>query len=215
MKAEAKDLKARGMVMLGHVFPSSVDMFEVYGDKSGNLFVNTDNGLKKYVQETHGDLYSVEGYWHYIEDSKPKPKPEPIKTYDINPVGAIIEVVALKEIKNPDYVGPGDAAEYCAEHNLYHTVSQPGEKWFVDLYSESGDMQFRHSLEEELAYFTKNRRWISSARCYKNYDDIVRDRRRVDTRWRRRGVHMGTEHLQFVRFMPPRTVTVDGITETL
>ena len=208
-------MKADGMVMLGHVFPSSGDMFEVYGDKDGNLFVNTDNGLKKYVQETHGDLYSVEGYCHYIEDSEPKPKPEPIETYDISPVGTIIEVVALKEIKNPDYVGPGDAAEYCAEHNLYHTVSQPGEKWFVDIYSESGDFGFRSSFEEELSFFKSSPYPLGGARCYKNYEDIVRDRRRVDTSWRRRGVHMSTEDLQFVRIMPPRTVTVDGITETL
>lgn len=141
------------------------------------------------------------------------------KKYDISRVGTIIEVVALIEVKEDNFFGCG-AHEYCEEHNLQHTVSQPGEKWFVNLCAESAGWRFRYSLEDELSLFIEERKphfpyktQSRPMRFYKNYDDIVRDRR--DTERRRRGEHMWTEDFQFVRFMAPRTVTVDGIAETL
>lgn len=126
----------------------------------------------------------------------------------------IVQVKTNAIVKQAKYIG-GDGPEYCYEHNLFNIVSQKGEKWFIDVDEEA----FEHHQSIQTIYSWLNpeedckNRMFFGASCYKNYEDIVRDRRKVDTPWRRRGKTILTDYVEFVRIMPSRTITVDGVTE--
>jgi len=127
----------------------------------------------------------------------------------------IVQVKTNDIVIQPKYIG-GDGPEYCYEHNLFNVVSQKGEKWFIDVDEEAFELdksiQIVYSWLNCSKEDCKNR--ISfGAKCYKNYEDIVRDRRKVDTPWRCRGKTILTDYIEFVKIMPSRTITVDGVTE--
>ena len=132
----------------------------------------------------------------------------------------IIQVKTKEVVMDPDFFGP-DAGEYCEKYNLFHKVSDKGELWFVDTDEETAESIGIVSIvdKEIVDVFPDSKgnmaKAIFSIRCYKNYEDIVRDRRRVDTDWRRRGNNIMSNKLEFVKFMAPRKITVDGIPITI